>query len=147
MLSTSELLTAGRRLKKLYDKMMDKTAVQYGLSRVDIAILLFLLNNPEYDTARDIVELRMLAKSHVSKGVENLVCRGYLMTYPDSSDRRVIHLRLTNDALPCAETARNVQNEFMKYLYKDVSESEKEMIAQISRKVLNNIEEALKHDF
>ena len=34
------------------------------------SILLFLANNPEYDTASEIVRVRQLTKSHVSASIE-----------------------------------------------------------------------------
>ena len=65
-------LVTGKSLKKAYGKYMEGIGEQYGLSRMEIDVLLFLYNNPGHDTASDLVELRSIAKSYVSMAVESL---------------------------------------------------------------------------
>ena len=47
-----------RTLKRAYDAALKPVAEAHGLTRNEVDVLLFLANNPGYDTARDIVELR-----------------------------------------------------------------------------------------
>ena len=54
-----------RTLKRAYDAALKPVAEAHGLTRNEVDVLLFLANNPGYDTARDIVELRGLTKSHI----------------------------------------------------------------------------------
>ena len=49
-------------------------------------ILMFLANNPEFCTARDIVEIRKLKANLVSVNVDKLVCDGYLERHAIESD-------------------------------------------------------------
>ena len=65
-------------IRKLYCSLFTPLLERRGLTQLEMDILLFLANNPEYDTARDIVEKRHLAKSHVSVGVDALAGRGLL---------------------------------------------------------------------
>ena len=53
-----DYLLTGRSLKRAYNKFLSKTSNVYGLSGMETNVLLFLYNNPGYDTASDIVELR-----------------------------------------------------------------------------------------
>ena len=62
-----DYLLTGRSLKRAYNKFLSKTSNVYGLSGMETNVLLFLYNNPGYDTASDIVELRSFPKSNVSK--------------------------------------------------------------------------------
>ena len=48
------------------------------LPQTALDILLFLVNNPEYKTASDIVEVRKLKANLVSVNVDRLVQEGYL---------------------------------------------------------------------
>ena len=50
---------------------------RFELTQAEFDILMFLTNNPEYDTAADIVRIRLLTKSHVSMAIKNLKKRGY----------------------------------------------------------------------
>ena len=69
----AEMLLAWQRLSKRYARMELEVCAKHGLTRLETDILLFLANNPGYDTARDIVAVRMIAKSHVSASVETLL--------------------------------------------------------------------------
>ena len=53
-------------LKTLYARCIEEVCTAYKLTRMELDILLFLANNPCYDTATDIIEIRYLAKSQVS---------------------------------------------------------------------------------
>ena len=88
-----EYLIIGRKLNKTYNRYLGEVSEIYGLNRMEINVLLFLYNNPGYDTASDIVELRSFPKSNVSKAVDVLTGRNYLEGITDKEDRRIIHLR------------------------------------------------------
>ena len=78
-----------RGMEKLYSALFSPLLERCGLTQLEADILMFLANNPEYDTARDIVEKRRLAKSHVSVGVDALAERGLLERRPPSWRRAV----------------------------------------------------------
>ena len=76
------------RFKRYYAACFQALAGEYGLNQLEIDILLFLHNNPDCNTASDIVELRGLAKSNVSTAIERLRREGYLRVMPDRGNRR-----------------------------------------------------------
>ena len=41
--------------KKIYDQSLEPVCKKYQLTRMELDILLFLANNPGYDTAKDII--------------------------------------------------------------------------------------------
>ena len=94
MADPSSLLLLGQRIKHCYGALCRDVELAYGLTRNEIDVLLFLANNPGCDTARDIVELRGLSKSHVCKSVDALTRRGWLAGAQDARDRRCVRLRL-----------------------------------------------------
>lgn len=67
-----------RTLELLYHKMQAPVLEEYHLTQIELDVLLFLSHHPQQDTAKDIVEIRRLTKSHVSAAVEGLVQRQYL---------------------------------------------------------------------
>ena len=101
---TTELFIGLRSLFRLYDKMLKRVCTEHDLTLVEADIISFLRNNPEKDTAADIVELRMLSKGAVSKGVEALIQKSLLERIPDMEDRRRIPLKLRPLAEPVTET-------------------------------------------
>ena len=91
----SELLVQAQRMKKWYEEALHAVAVQYGLTMNELSVLLFLANNPALNTARDIVQLRALAKSHVCMSVDALARRGLLAQQTDEKDKRRVRLFVT----------------------------------------------------
>ena len=88
MNALAETLLAWQRMGKLYTRMELEVCARHGLTRLETDILLFLANNPAYDTAKDIVDVRMIAKSHVSASIETLLAKRLISAVPDAQDRR-----------------------------------------------------------
>ena len=76
---TTELFIGLRNLFRLYDKMLKRVCTEHELTLAEAEIISFLRNNPEKNTAADIVELRMISKGAVSKGVEALIQKSLRM--------------------------------------------------------------------
>lgn len=132
-----------RGMVKLYNSLFSSLLEQYQLTQLEIDILLFLANNPPYDTARDIVEKRHLAKSHVSAGVDSLAGRGLLERLRLEGNRKTIHLRLTRKAEPIIEAGRAVQADYGRLLFSGFSVQELEQLSQFMERVGRNVDAAL----
>lgn len=94
--SSTQLLRVIQQFRRYYDRHFSELLSRTGLSMREIHVVLFLANHPAHDTARDVTELRGLAKSQVSAAVDLLAARELLRRQPDKADRRVIHLALTD---------------------------------------------------
>ncbi len=116
---------------------------RHGLTQLEVDILLFLANNPAYDTARDIVEKRHLAKSHVSVGVDALAARGMLDRRKREGNRKTIHLCLTAAAAPVVEEGRAVQQQYAGMLLQGFSGEERRELFRLLDKVSENVDRVL----
>ncbi len=67
---------------------------RYGLSAIEVDVLLFLANNKQFDTASDISAIRKIPKSHVSLAVNRLFKKGYLRKNADVLNKKKIHLTI-----------------------------------------------------
>ena len=65
-----DYFTHARTLELLYHKLQSPVLARYQMTQIELDVLLFLANHPGLDTAKDIVEIRRLTKSHVSAAVE-----------------------------------------------------------------------------
>lgn len=81
----TRLLQFYQNFGKFYTWQFTPLLERTGLSMREMNVLLFLANNPQYDTARDVTEFRGLSKSQVSQAVELLVAEGLVSRTPDSS--------------------------------------------------------------
>ena len=71
-----------------YSALCHSLCRELNLPQTAFDILLFLANNPECDTASDIVELRKIKANLVSVNVNRLVEEGYLYREPVPGDRQ-----------------------------------------------------------
>lgn len=127
-------------LRKLYGGLFTPLLEKWALTQLEADILLFLANNPEYDTARDIVEKRRLAKSHVSVGVEQLVRRGLLGRCFLEGNRKTLHLRLTEAAAPIVAEGRAIQRRYADVLFTGFSAQEKAQLCAMLERIGENVE-------
>ena len=117
--------TCGMKMRKLLDKKSEVFAQKYGVRNVELEILLFLYHSPCGDTAKDIVEEKNLSKAHISKSVDNLRAKGFVVLTEDENDRRKRH------------------NECKEVVMRYVTDEEKKLMNQIMQKMLRSLDEEL----
>lgn len=139
----TEILLSVRRVLKFYDSLKKEVCQTYGLTPVEVDILAFLHNNPQRDTASDIVELRLLPKGNVSQGVEALIRKGLLTRRQDPQDRRRIHLALTPQAQTITPALEEMSRRFYSRLLDGVDEPSRRVYWETSRKMAQNAWEGL----
>lgn len=125
------LLTIRLALKRRYAHEMAPVMARWQLTGMELDVVLFLGSNPGCDTASDMVQLRQLTKSHVSKAVENLTEKGLLVQKRDEHNRRKVHLLLTENAAPILEDGRKAQQCFVEALTRGLSEEDKASLGRI----------------
>ena len=103
-------------------------------------ILMFLANNPDYNTARDIVEIRRLKANLVSINVEKLVQEGFLERIPDAKDRRKNVLICTENAKPVIEKGRQLQIDFFESLFNGINEESLRQFYGVIEKLGTNLD-------
>ena len=118
------ILTYAQHYKKYYSAQFAGAAAAYGLNQLAMDILLFLHNNPGYDTARDICTYRQLKPALVSLYIENLVQLGFLAREGVPEDRRKCRLVLTEAAAPVVEKGLARQAAFTARMLEGLSPEE-----------------------
>lgn len=141
MITIAQLTRLPRRFLKYYDQQFLPLLKKTRLSMREVHVLLFLANHPGQDTARDVTELRGLAKSQVSQAVEVLTGRGLLARRADGEDRRIIHLEITGEGAPLAQEAQAVQAACGRRLLAGLAEEEQAVFLGLLERVLREMEE------
>ena len=103
-------------------------------------ILMFLANNPNYNTARDIVEIRGLKANLVSMNVEKLVQEGFLKRIPDSKDRRKNVLICMEKSKPVIEKGRQLQKDFFGSLFGGIEEENIRQFNSVLEQLRTNLD-------
>lgn len=131
------------KIFKLYEYKLQPVIQKYDLLKIEIDVLMFLYNHPNYDRAKDIVSKRGIAKSHVSKAIDLLYKKGYLNIQVDHKDKRVNHLIILDKAKPIILDGLACQKNFYDVFFKNLSEDEIEMLKKVLIKMNENVKEEL----
>lgn len=127
------------RAQKGYARLLEPVCRKWDLTRNELDILLFLLNNPGLDRAADIVSRRGIAKSHVSQSVGSLEEKGMLRCCMDTADRRTVRLKLTELSLPIAREGQAAQKRFFDRIHQGLTGEELSLMRKLMQKVCDNI--------
>ena len=125
--------------ESLYNRIVAPVCERYGLTYMEFTVLMFLANNPQYDTAAEIVKYRRIAKSHVSISVQSLQRRGLLEGGHANGDRRAIHLKLLSSSDPIILDGRAAQRRFAEILFDGFSPQEQENLNAFMHRIDLNI--------
>lgn len=116
------------KMAHAYSVMCKPLCQKMKLPQTAFDILMFLSNNPQYKTARDIVEVRKIKANLVSINVDKLVKEGYLERREVAGDRRKTELMCTSQADSIIEKGRLVQEDFKDTLFNNMDGSMKEIL-------------------
>lgn len=126
---------------ELYESLCQPVCKSCGIPQTALDILLFLANNPEYYTARDICRIRGIKANLVSFHVEKLVQEGYLERESIPGDRRQVKLLCTEKAEPVIRQGREVQKKYREVLTADIEPSDLEALGRCMDIIRQNIEQ------
>ena len=135
-----------RKLALAYTAVCKPLCQTLKLPQTAFDILLFLANNPAYQTAADIVEVRKIKANLVSVNVDKLVRDGYLTRESMPGDRRKTRLLCTEKAQPVIMQGRQLQSAFMQRLFAHTDQQMQDAFLKTIAIMDKNLNELLKGD-
>ena len=133
-----------KTITSCYEMLTRKVCEKYQLTQMEYDILIFLHNNPQHNTAAEIVKIRKSTKSHVSSSLKNLENRGLVERIQSVDNKKHIEIVLLEKAVPIIEDGIKVQKEFAKTLLQGLTDEEKRICVEVFNKVCENANEYLK---
>lgn len=144
MWTSTNALTLTHQLIKLYHRCSIPILEKFTLSQAEMDILAFLHNNPQYDTAKEICDIRFMKKSIVSQSLDKLVKYGYIDKKHDKSDKRIIHLTITNNAQECIAAISDMQKDFFSNIFSSYTAEDNTALVCLLDKLSVNISKLAK---
>lgn len=135
----SIIFTNLSKFKKLYEKKLCKIYEKYDLRKIDMEIVVYLGNCGSEDTARDIANTNMFTKGHISQSIKRLAELGFVEINPDRKDKRVQHLKLTENVKPMIEELKKEKDNVATCVFAGITDEENQMLAQVFDKMCANI--------
>ena len=133
-------------VKSLYSKCVGTVCIKHQITRMELDILLFLANNPRFDTAADMVEIRYLSKSQVSVSVKELEEHGYIRKEYENRNRKTAHLKVCKKAEEIIRDGQGAQEKFLQIMLKGFSREEIGIMRKYNERILGNLNTYLKED-
>ena len=127
--------------QNLYERTVMPVCKTYGLTYMEFTVLMFLKNNPQYDTAAQIVKVRHLTKSHVSVSLKGLQERGLVKGIYFPGNQKTLHLQLTEQAATIVEAGLAAQKEFGAKLVRGFTPEEVNQLRVLTEKLHENMKQ------
>ena len=134
------------KVSQAYNAVCKPLCQELKLPQTAFDILMFLANNPDCTTARDIVEIRKIKANLVSIHVDRLVQEGYLERCAVEGDRRKTRLLCTEKAQPVIRRGREVQNAFFARLLDHTDEAAREVFFRTMETVGRNLDQIIQEN-
>ena len=141
-LTAAKLHVHAKRFMDAYSAAMQPLSREFAIPQTAAEILLFLANNPENRTAKDICTMRRLKPGIVSLHVDTLVTLGFLERKSVPGDRRKLHLEPTEKASSIIARGRQMQERFAQTLAQGLSPEELSCFARCMETISQNHERA-----
>lgn len=138
-----DILRYSENTGRLRQRLSQPFCTEFGLNQKEIDILIFLYNNPERNTAKDIAFFLQIAKSNLSVLLDDLEKKGWINAKSDIVNRRVKRLSL------CAERENDLrrlsafQAKFFEIFTQGFSAEEIEALHTLLNKMNTNVLKAL----
>ena len=126
-----------KTITSYYELLSGRVCDRYGLTQMEYDILMFLHNNPQHNTAAEIVKVRKSTKSHVSISLKNLESKGLVERIQSETNKKHIEIVLLDKAELIVEAGINAQKEFAQDVLSGLTEEEKRMCINVFNKICN----------
>lgn len=80
-----------------YESLSKSICEKYNLTKMEYDILMFLYNNPQFNTAADIVKVRKSTKSHVSLALKSLREKGLIEKKQSPKNKKIVEIFMLDE--------------------------------------------------
>ena len=137
-------ISIGLKSEKLRSIVLWELGEKYKLTQNEVEVLIFLYNNPELNTSKDIVKYRWTSKSLVCKSVRSLLDNEYLDPAADYDDGRVMRLIMPEKTREIAKDLAEKEKEFYDLVFAGITDKEMAAIRGFAERLDVNLDEFLK---
>lgn len=135
-----------KTITRYFEIKVSGVCEKYQLRQLEYDILMFIYNNPAYNTVADIVRIRKSTKSHVSTSLKVLEDRGFIERRVDKDNKKHVTIHLLQLANEVIEDGIWVQKEFAQDMFEGLSEEEIKVFINVFQKVYDNAERMISNE-
>ena len=128
-----------------YHRVLQPLCKESNIPPLALDILLYVANNPENATAKEICKFRGFKPGIVSVYVEKMAGEGLLERKNDNADRRKSVLSVTEKALPIVARGQELQKKFGERLLRGLTDGDIAAMRKAFSVIESNVEFVLKY--
>lgn len=117
---------------------------RYGLRAADLDILYYISVLGKNNLAKNIVDIGRMSKGNISKSVENLREKKYILLSEDLTDHRCIHINITPSGMPIIHELHLIREEISNVLLVGISKEDKRIVLGIMKQIETNLDREIK---
>lgn len=138
-ITISNILDCSFRLRKSLEKNTESICKKYDLKFIELEILSILMDGSCGDTASQIGHNKHISKAHLSKSLDRLHQKGFILFDKDTSDHRYTHIVLSKKAISAAKEMNQVKANLENRLLNGFSEADKIMTKKLIQNLTDNM--------
>lgn len=138
-----EILLYGRQFRKLIEQELDCLQKEYDLCKIDMHILFYLFNAGDKNTSRDIRNLKLFTKGHISQSLNRLQNREFIYMVQDKRDKRCMHIILNKTTEGIISRIHNAYDRINKIVFQNITEEEIQVLESVANKINDNIKSVI----
>lgn len=142
-MDSKNILIALSAFAEAYSDACKPICRELGMPQMAFDILMFLANNPEHCTAKEISKYRGFKENIISVNVNKLVTEGYLLRQSDREDRRKVRLLCTEKATAIVKRGREMQERFFRRMQQGLTTEELRIHAHCMETIAANAQQLL----
>ena len=125
-----------------YDLFRRPIMKRFGLSAAQADILMFLVNNPQKNTAAQLASTLLMPKSQVSLAIAGLERRGFILRESDRGNRIIRRLKVSDSAADVVDLGLAQQRKFFACVFDGFDDAELEQLGDMFGRMRENIKKA-----
>lgn len=137
-------ISVGLKSEKMRSAVLWELGEKYNLTQNEIEVLIFLHNNPELNTSKDIVKYRWTSKSLVCKSVRSLLDNEYLDPAADYDDGRIMRLNMTEKSKEIAKALAEAEKKFYDFIFSEITDKEMAVVRELSERLSVKLDQQYK---
>lgn len=126
-------------MMKKYQENCRNNLDGYRFTPNETAMMIYMLKNPEVDTAKDIAKNLGISQSLICRSVDSLTRKGLIHVEKDVDDRRVNHLELQIKDKDLKNTLVSMDPDFEDRMTQGIDEEELAVFQRIIRRMAENV--------
>ena len=132
--TVEEMLGYFNQIRRVYANELNLKFTNENFSPNEISILILLSNNPSINTSSQLCTILGVSKGLISRSIDVLVEKGYIICAKDDADKRIQRLSFSPQAAP-------VIQKLNEEVLQDISKEELQQVEATMTKILTRFKE------